>query len=108
MCALAAALIAVAGCSAATVPGGDDPDAEPIKVLPDDDKTGESTVTAPGCSGVTTGGECRAGIAVYCNPAGEGSLREIDCNKLGQQCVSQSSGVACAEIINPDDPQPPP
>jgi hypothetical protein len=85
------------GCSPTGSISADVPDAGAIK-LPPTGKPGEDS--APGCEGVTEGGECRDGVALYCD-AGSGSLRQVDCRALGLVCaMDPDRGAICADLGN--------
>src|SRR4029453_16482676 len=68
--------------------GGDsgiNPDSSPIKLkVPPVAKDGTSTVAS--CDGVTARGECRQGVATYCDLERE-TLRKIDCKAQNLDCL---------------------
>lgn len=83
------------GCSPTGSITGDQQDASPIKLPPEGKPGGE---TAPGCDGVPAAGKCENGTAQYCDVA-NGTLRQVDCRALGQECVvSPSQGASCLAI----------
>lgn len=92
-----AILIVLAGCSTEIGSGADLQDARPISVRePPQPKEGSGT--APACDGVTARGECRAGIATYCD-LDRNQLRRVDCAALGQSCVVDvSRGAQCDRV----------
>jgi hypothetical protein len=80
----------------------DAPDAAPIRIKePPGSKQGNET--APGCDGVPQRGECKDGVAIYCdvtNPE-QGEIRRIDCKARGSACVVDTGGgrgAICSDI----------
>lgn len=88
------AWIALGACGAKGDGGGANPDAAPIKLkVPPVAKDGTSTVAS--CDGVTARGECREGVATYCDLERE-TLRKIDCKAQSMDCLVDSArGAIC-------------
>jgi hypothetical protein len=90
-------------------PGDGEPgaDASPIKVkTPPQPKEGTGTNDA--CEGVTARGECREGVAVYCDLQRE-AIRKIDCKAQSRDCLVDSGrGAICKELAGSGAPPPDP
>jgi len=87
------------GCAGGAATGENAPDAPPPPKVKQPPPPKDGTRTAPGCDGIPESGQCRDGVATYCD-VDKGELRRKDCKALGQSClVDTARGAVCGAVM---------